>query len=168
MLWQAPVATRAHGRPTSSEHIAVANGRTKEHTTQEARCNPPIGAGVCGHVPCCFGISPPAAGVAKKSSAHCKKPVCREIRTRGLWVARPAPSPLRYSGVVTVVCFNVPEQRTFISRSRRSVSATCGRNTCDPASSVAPPPPKSPPAPQALPASCRRLFAHLSSLCAVF
>ena len=111
------------------EHIAVANGRTKEHTTQEARCNPPN-----------WGLAPVEVSPAgwlwllvarrrrrkKKQRALCvcKKIVYREIRTRGLRVARPAPSPLRYSGVVTTMCFNVLEQRTFISRGRRSVTAT--------------------------------------------
>ena len=105
VLWQAPVATRAHGRPASLEHIAVANGRTKEHTAQEARCNPPMGAGVCGNVPCWLALAirrPPQA--PKKSNADCfpqKNALQHRKRTRDLEDIRVLPGPLSYGGVLS-------------------------------------------------------------------
>jgi hypothetical protein len=88
---------------------------TKQHTTQEARCNPPIGTGVCGNVPCWLALAlrhPPQAAQKKT-----KKLAKRENRTRNLIKPRQTPSPLGCSHTSQPLCFNVYKGNRHLMRS---------------------------------------------------
>ena len=91
---------------------------TKQHTTQEARCNQPIGTGVCGNVPCWLALAlrhPPQA--AQKKKIFSKKSAEREIRTRNVTIRRRKPSPLGCSDLSRHMCFNVYRRNRHLMRS---------------------------------------------------